>query len=132
MQKLLPRRSASQVCLIFIKLVFTIFQLQFICKFIKYCEIIIMPHKEKYYSPYKSQKMVRKINIYKHAPLLLRTKSVPSPLTQIFQFSTFNFKLQRINLLPTIFLSSSCQVPVKFLSSSNLKKNQSAEMTSTD
>ena len=91
-----------------------------------------MPHKEKYYSPYMSKKMVRKINIYKHAPLLLRTKSVPSPLTQIFQFSTFNFKLQRINLLPTIFLSSSYQVPVKFLSSSNLKKNQSAEITSTD
>ena len=118
MQKLLPSRSTSQVCLVFIKLVFTILQLPFICKFIKYCEIIIIPHKEKYYTPYMSKKTVRKINIYKHAPLLLRTSSVPSPLTQIFQFSTFNFKLQRINLLPTIFLSSSCQVPVKFLSSS--------------
>ena len=63
---------------------------------------------------------------------MLRISSVPSPLTQIFQFSTLNFKLQRINLLPTIFLSSSCHLLVMFLSSSNLKKNQSAEMTSTD
>ena len=31
------------------------------------------------------------------------------------------------NLLPVIFLSSSCHLPIKFLSSSNLKKNQSAE-----
>ncbi len=122
MQKLLPSRSASQVCLVFIKLVFTILRLPFICKFIKNCEIIIIPHKEKYYTPYMSKKNGEEDKYLQTCsaspPYQVRTSSVPSPLTQIFQFSTLNFKLQRINLLPTIFLSSSCQVPVKFLSSS--------------